>query len=321
MGDEATRPRRRDPLLVVNPAARGGRSAEAAALAAFARAGLNPRLHRTAAAGHAAAIAATEAGDDDVFVLGGDGTVMEVVGALVGRENAVGVLPGGTGNQLARHLAIPLSVPRAVAALAAAGRVMMDLGRLADGRHFSLTAGIGLDAEMIARTSSASKRRFGVAAYIASAARSLPAVQPFIVHVTADGQTFERRASLAMIANVGAIMGGRFGLGPGVTPDDGWLDVCVLSPTGVGDGLRLAWKMSRRDFRADPQMLFLRAKSVRIEADATVSAQADGELLSSPILEAAVVPAAARFLAPHSKFAAAATRPYVPKPSHPATAG
>lgn len=317
--DERMRDARRDPLLIVNPAARGGRSAEGAAMAAFTRLGFTPRLHRTEAAGHAAKIAAAEAGEGNVFVLGGDGTVMEVVGALVGRENAVGVLPGGTGNQLARHLRIPLSVPRAVAALADAESVNLDLGRLADGRYFSLTAGIGLDAEMIARTSTASKRRFGVAAYVASAACALPGMRPFVVRVTADGQEFERSASLAMIANVGAIMDGRFGLGPGVTPDDGWLDLCVLSPSGLSDGLRLAWKMARRDFRPDPQMLFVRAKSLRIEGIAGVPAQADGELLSCPILEASVVPKAARFLASHSRFAAARIPPYVPNDSHPAT--
>lgn len=302
----------REPLLIVNPAARGGRSAEGAAVAAFARAGVAPRLHRTTAAGHAAAIAAAEAGDNDVYVLGGDGTVMEVVGALVGRENAVGVLPGGTGNQLARHLGIPLNVSRAVASLSTSLTVLLDLGRLADGRHFSLTAGIGLDAEMIARTSAASKRRFGVAAYVASAARALPRMQPFTVRVTADGRQFERCASLAMIANVGAIMDGRFGLGPGVAPDDGWLDLCVLSPQSVVDGLRLAWRMARRDFRPDSQMLFVRAKAIRIEAIADVPAQADGELLSCPTLEASVVPQAARFLAPRSLIARAATGPYVP---------
>jgi YegS/Rv2252/BmrU family lipid kinase len=316
MPADSSRATRRDPLLIVNPAARGGRSAEAAALAEFGRSGFTPRLHRTTAPGHAAEIAAAHAGDGDVFVLGGDGTVMEVVGALVGRQNAVGVLPGGTGNQLARHLGIPLSVPRAVTALAHTRSVTLDLGRLADGRYFSLTAGIGLDAEMIAGTSLASKRRFGVGAYVASAARALPRMRPFLVRITADGQQFERSASLAMIANVGAIMDGSFGLGPGVTPDDGWLDLCVLSPLSVADGLRLAWRMARRDFRPDPQMLFVRAKFVRIEGIPGVPAQADGELLASSILEASVVPKAARFLAPGLVYDDIPATSYVPIYSH-----
>lgn len=294
----------RDVLLIVNPAARGGRSSEAEAIAACRRHNIEPRVRRTTAAGHAAQLATEEAGDDDVLVLGGDGTVMEVVGALVGRRGAVGILPGGTGNQLARHWGIPLSITRAVRSASDGVVQTMDLGKLSDGRYFSLTAGVGVDAEMIARASKESKRRFGVGAYVWSAARSLPSMRPFTVRVTADGQTFEREASLAMVANVGAVMGGQFGLGPGVTPDDGWLDLCVLSPRGVVDGVGLAWRMLRRDFRPHPQMLFVRAKQLRIEAPAGVAAQADGELLSTAVFDAAVAPHAARFIVPRRNFSA-----------------
>lgn len=290
---------RRDPLLIVNPAARGGRSAEGAALAAFTKAGLTPRLHRTTAAGHAAQIAADEAGEGNVFVLGGDGTVMEAVGALVGRETAVGILPGGTGNQLARHLGIPLDVSRAVPALLAGAAQPMDLGRLGDGRYFSLTAGFGIDAAMIAGASPTAKRRFGVGAYVWSAALAMPQMRSFRIRVTVDGEALECEAALAMVANVGAVMDGRFGLGPGISPTDGALDLCVLSARGLGDGLGLAWRMARRDFRPDRRMLFRRGQSLRIEALDATPAQADGELLSTPILDVQTVPAAARFLAPN----------------------
>lgn len=288
----------RGPLLIVNPAARGGRSAEADALSACRAAGLEPRLRRTEAAGHAAQIAAAEADAEPVLVLGGDGTVMEVVGALVGRDVAVGILPGGTGNQLARHLGIPLSVPRAVRALAAASAYPMDLGRLGDGRYFSLTAGFGLDAAMIAGADPALKRRFGVGAYVWSAARALPGMRSFRVRAQVDGETIEAEAALAMIANVGSVMNGRFGLGPGIEPTDGLLDLCLYAAAGLGDGVGLAWRMARRDFRPDARMAFRRGRRIRLQVEEEVAAQADGELLRLPILEAAVVPSAARFLAP-----------------------
>lgn len=288
----------RAPLLIVNPAARGGRSAEAEALSACRAAGLEPRVRRTEAAGHAARIAAAEADAEPVLVLGGDGTVMEVVGALVGRDVSVGILPGGTGNQLARYLGIPLSVPRAVRALAQARTVAMDLGRLGDGRYFSLTAGFGLDAAMIAGADPALKRRVGVGAYVWSAARALPAMRSFRVRAQVDGETIESDVALAMIANVGAVMDGRFGLGPGIAPTDGLLDLCLFAAAGLGDGVGLAWRMARRDFRPDPRMTFRRGRHIRLEAIGNVAAQADGELLHLPILEASVVPASARFLAP-----------------------
>lgn len=286
------------PLLIVNPAARGGQSAEGEALAAFAALGVSVDVHRTTAPGDAARIAAREGRGPQVFVLGGDGTVMEVVGALVGSDVAVGVLPGGTGNQLARHLGIPLSVRRAVAALSGATRRRLDLGNLGDGRHFALTAGFGLDAAMILGASPALKRRIGVGAYFWSAARAVMRMRPFTVRIEADGTLLEREAGLAMIANVGAVMDGRFGLGPGVSPDDGWLDVCVVSPRGLADGLSLAARMARREFRDDARMFFMRARQVRMEAPAGVPAQADGEVLSLSRLDAKVVPGGAQFLAP-----------------------
>lgn len=308
----------RAPLLIVNPAARGGRSAEAAALQACAALGIAPRLHRTTAPGDAARIAAEDAArgtGEAVLVLGGDGTVMEVVGALVGRETAVGILPGGTGNQLARHLGIPLDVARALRALSAAPTATMDLGRLGDGRFFSLTAGFGLDAAMIAGAAPSAKRRFGVGAYVWSAARALPTMRAFRVRATVDGESFEVEAALAMVANVGAVMDGRFGLGPGISPADGALDLCLFAPRGAVDGAGLAWRMARRDFRPDARMTFRRGSAIRLEALDAVPAQADGELLDTPILDASVVPAAARFLAPRPAFAADTAGPYVPTPS------
>lgn len=298
--------------LIVNPAARGGRSAETEALTAFGALGIRTTVHRTAAAGDASRLALSlvphiaPIGDDALCVLGGDGTVMEVVGALVGRGVPVGIVPSGTGNQLARYLRIPLSVAAAARVLggtltsgAAAERaVPFDLGRLVDGRYFAITAGIGLDAAMIAGAKPAAKRRFGVGAYLVSAARSLRAPPRFNVRIEADGVVVEREAALAMIANVGSLMGGRFTLGPGIVPDDGWLDVCVFSPRGLGDGLALAARLARRDFRADRRMIFVRARSVSFQTEASVLAQADGELLTSPQLAATVVPAGALFLVP-----------------------
>ncbi len=306
----------RAPLLVVNPAARGGRSAEHTALAAFQAVGLAPRLRRTTAPGDAARIAATEADDEPVFVLGGDGTVMEVVGALVGRETPVGVLPGGTGNQLAGLLGIPRHVPRAVRALVAAPTARLDLGRLDDGRHFAITAGFGLDAAMIAGASRAAKRHFGVLAYVWSVARALPAARPFRVRATVDGESLELDATVAMIANAGTVMGGRFAFGPDVSPTDGALDLCVFAPRGLAEGVGVAWRAARRDFRPDPRMLFRRGRDIRLEVETPVPAQADGELVPGRTLAATVLPGAARFLAPASAFAAGGSTRYVPDSPH-----
>jgi diacylglycerol kinase (ATP) len=239
---------------------------------------------RTTATGDAGRFAGAAPVDHLIFVLGGDGTVMEAVGALVGTGRPVGILPGGTGNQLARHLGIPLHIGAAVRALKAGHRCALDLGRLGDGRHFALTAGLGLDAALIAGASRRAKRWLGVGAYFLSAARPVLTARPFPVRVVADGRTIEREAALAMIANVGS--------------DDGWLDLCILSPRGLADGVALGTKLLRHDFREDRRMLYVRARDVRIEAPAGVPAQVDGELLAATTLHARVVPKGAWFLGP-----------------------
>lgn len=285
-------------LVIVNPAARGGRTAEAEAVAALLALGCAPTIVRTQAPGHAARLAREAPDSAVIYVLGGDGTVMEVAGARVGRATPIGILPGGTGNQLARHFGIPLRVGRALRALAAGTARPFDLGRLEDGRHFAIAAGLGMDAAMIAGTSPAAKRRLGVAAYVLSAARAALQVRPFPLRITVDGVSQEREASLAMIANVGAIMNGRLRLGPDARPDDGLLDVCVLSPDGAADALLLASWMLRGVFRPDPRLWYARGRRIRLEAPAGVPAEADGELLQRPILSAEAIADGARFLVP-----------------------
>jgi diacylglycerol kinase family enzyme len=117
-------------VLVVNPAARGAGRAEPRAVAAFAHAGVACEVRRTAHPGHAAELAAARDAVDAVFVLGGDGTAMEVVGALAGTGVPIGIVPGGTGNLVARMLGVPLDPARAVAVLLAAEAALIDLGRV-----------------------------------------------------------------------------------------------------------------------------------------------------------------------------------------------
>ena len=151
---------------------------------------------------------------------------------------------------------------------------------------------------MIALTTTASKRRFGVGSYVFGAARALGSQRPFNVRIEEDGAVHEREARFAMIANVGDVMSGRFHFGPGVTPTDGLLDICVFSPTGLGEGIALAARLARGDFRPDPRMFFVRGREVRISTEARVAAQMDGELISSTDLAATAVPAGATFLVP-----------------------
>ncbi len=293
-------------LLIANPASRRGRPLSEIACRELTRHGITTDVVFTERPGHAAEVAAARAASYDVvFALGGDGTVMEIAGALSGTGRPIGVLPGGTGNLLARALGIPFRIPRAVTALLKGSESLIDLGRLDSGRRFAIAAGVGIDAAMVAETPSWLKRRLGVFAYTIMGTRAtLRAVirrQFFDVRLTVDGVVHERRAAAVMIANFGAVLGETIVLGPQIRTDDGLLDGCVFSPRGLGDAFRIVWRMLRHDFRSDPCVLYAQGKDLRVETTPTLGAQADGELLGTTPFRAVVEPLAARLLVPRRR--------------------
>lgn len=299
-------------LLVVNPASRRGAQFHQAALEAITGAGLVCDAILTERQGQGAHLATTLApGYDIVFTLGGDGTAMEVVGALAGGDGPpVGILPGGTGNLIARTLGIPLDVRRAVPLLLRGRAVRVDLGVLTGTpvrkpRRFAFAAGVGIDATMVAEVSARLKRHLGVPAYMLSWVTAALRRETFWVRVTVDGEVIERDASAVMLANFGAVLNDLIRLGPGILHDDGKLDLCVFSPGTARDAVRVAWKLLRKDFQADPCMLYRAGRHFRVETVPPRPVQADGELLGDTPFEVTVEPLAAQLLVPHQRPAEA----------------
>ena len=301
----ATRDPIRRALLVVNPGARQAAERESIAVATFAEQHVEIEVARTRGPGDAAEIARTlVAGGalDAVFTLGGDGTAMEVVGALAGGDTPVGILPGGTGNLIARTLGTPLGVGAAVRALLDGHVARIDLGVVtaAGGalRHFAFAAGVGIDARMIEETPTRLKRRLGVLAYALTAGRAVLARDRVAVRVVVDGEEIRRDAVAVMVVNFGAVLGDLFRFGPGIRHDDGKLDLCLFSPDTVADAVRVLWRLTRKDFRDDRSMIFRAGREFLIEPATPRVAQADGELLGRTPITVHVAPLAATLLVP-----------------------
>ncbi len=286
-------------LLIVNPAARRGASMRARALRAFADAGVFCDVMITESPGHAAVLANAHARDyEAVFTLGGDGTVMEVLGALAHRGPPVGILAGGTGNVIARSLGIPLNPSRAVSLLLAGDEASLDLGRLGDGRRFAIGVGVGLDATMIAEAPGKLKKRLGFMAYVIGGYKAVLRNQKFALRLTVDGEVFQLNASAVLIANFGAVLNDLVTLGQGIVHDDGQLEACVFSPRNFWDALRILWRMIRKDFSADPCLFYKSGREFRVETVPWMPSQADGELLGGTPLSVSVEPLAGRLLIP-----------------------
>ncbi|HEU4721182.1 MAG TPA: diacylglycerol kinase family protein [Gemmatimonadaceae bacterium] len=289
-------------LLIANPASRRGARLIGRATEAVRKTGAAVEVVHTERSGHAAEIAtARGAHFDVVLTLGGDGTAMEVAGALAWSETPVGVLAGGTGNLLARALGVPMRVEQAVPALLGGTRKRIDLG-VVKGRRFAVAAGVGIDATMVEETPAWLKRRLGVLAYTLmatkAALRSVLRRQFFLARIEVDGEVVERRAAAVLFANFGAILENRIAFGPEIAVDDGVLDCCVFSPSNLRDAMRIMWRVTRRDFRPDPSILYRKGTRFRIETDPVLPVQADGELLGPTPADIGVEPLALQLLIP-----------------------
>ncbi len=286
-------------LLIVNPASRRGDRIRRKTLKAFEDAGVECDLMPTQAPGHAGSLAKAHAHKyDAVFTLGGDGTVMEVLGALAHHGPPVGVLAGGTANVVARTLRIPLNPARAVPMLLNGDRATLDLGRLGDGRRFAIGVGVGLDATMIAEAPARLKKRFGFMAYVIGGYKAVLRNQKFQLRLTVDGVVYDRVASAVLIANFGAVLNDLVRFGDGIVHDDGLLNACIYSPVNLADALRILWRMVRKDFGPDPCLFYKAGRDFRIETLPHMAAQADGELLSGTPLSVSVDPLAGCLLIP-----------------------
>lgn len=176
-------------------------------------------------------------GCEVVVAVGGDGTVRAVAEALAGTEVALGIVPQGTGNLLARNLGVPLTgMAAALERVRDATPQHIDLGWVElDGetRAFAVMVGFGIDAQMLVETDDDLKDRAGWLAYVEAMGRALAGTEMTDITVTVDdGDPEEVRGHTMLIGNCGMLQGG-LRLLPDAQLDDGLLDILLISSEGA----------------------------------------------------------------------------------------
>ena len=226
----------------------------------------------------AKALAEKAAGDgiDLIAVSGGDGTVMEVLSALVGKDIPVAVLPAGTGNLLSVNLGIPMTVPEAVHVALSGRPYALDLAKTDEDRYFAILGGMGLDAAMIRDADRKAKDKFGVLAYFVAAVKNLPRRRSHVTLRLDGGEPISRRAKSVVIANMGKITGGLEAV-PTASPDDGKLDVGVLKAETLGQWLRLLGYAILGRTQDAPDFDVYQARHIVLETSFPEPIQFDGE--------------------------------------------
>lgn len=291
VGEETHNPglARQKVAVVLNPIK--ARSAEARALieSACLAAGWDaPRFFETTREdpGFSQARAAVASGADVVLAGGGDGTVRVVADVLAHTEVAMGLLPLGTGNLLARNIHLDIGDLRGCVETALFGHQrFIDTARMtvenavrgqsAD-HAFLVIAGIGMDAEVVGDTNDGLKKAVGWLAYTEAGVRHLPGRRKKVAIALDDQPEQFRKIRSVLFANCGLIPGG-IDFIPQAMIDDGMLDVVVMSPRSAIGWLAMYWKIVLKHNRHLPVMTYYRSGKIVIRCAEPMPTQVDGD--------------------------------------------
>ncbi len=264
-------------LVILNPAAHGERASrlrdKISALSSTAC------VRTTSSPGDARAMAARAVveGFETIVAAGGDGTINEVVNGLAGAEVKFGILPVGTMNVFSTELGISSSLEKAWAVIEGGFVRHVDLAK-ANGNYFVQLAGVGLDAEVVERTTPDSKKTLGPVSYLLTLAQVAARKAPLLRIQPVDGP--EREGSFVLVGN-GRLYGGPFVLFKDALLDDGLLDVLVFQHQSHWDLLRYVQAIAFGTHSGLPDVEYFQTKGLNLTSEQYVPVEVDGELSGS----------------------------------------
>ncbi|MFN8516176.1 MAG: diacylglycerol kinase family protein [Chloroflexia bacterium] len=232
-----------------------------------------------------------------VLACGGDGTVSAVASALVGRDIPLAILPAGTTNIIAQGLGIPADPLVACQVLRGeALTVAIDVAQVND-RYILHMGGAGYDAHVMSMTSRASKRGFGLSAYLLFGARGLldqPIVE-FTIRI--DDRIIRERGWMALVANGSDVAFRGMRVGPDISSTDGLLDLVLFTAPSPWDAAVSFMSIATRRYRS-PYLRYERGRQIEIHADPPLPVEFDGDPSGTTPFIAEVRPLALNVLIP-----------------------
>jgi len=285
--------------VLVNPTAGGGRGFRVAeqAVTYLEQAGLTVRRLQGRDSDEAAALAgqAVEGGSDALVIVGGDGLVHLALQVLRGTETPLGVIPAGTGNDVARLLGIDRKDARAAADVIVAGHTRaLDLADVS-GTGVVTVVATGFDSKVSERANGMTWPR-GQMRYNIATLLELRVFEPIRYALELDGAPYELDAMLVAIGN-GPSYGGGLRICEGAVIDDGLLDVVIIKPVSKLELVRVYPRLFTGTHVRHPAYERHRVHSVSVAAPGIV-AFGDGERLGPLPITVSSVPSAMRVFAP-----------------------
>ena len=226
-------------------------------------------------AGHASEIAAKAKDDgvDVVVAIGGDGTVNEVARAIVHSSTALGIIPCGSGNGLARHLLLPLNVRKAIEVINRCEIRQLDYGIIND-YPFFCTCGMGFDAFVSMKFAEAGKR--GPITYVENVLREGLKYEPETYTIEDDNGTLQYKAFLISCANASQY-GNNAYIAPQASMSDGLMDVIIMEPFDVFEAPQISIEMFSKTLDKNSKIKTFRTQRLHIHRDKPGVIHYDGD--------------------------------------------
>ncbi len=246
--------------------------------------------------GHATELAQrlAEKGTHRIIILGGDGTISEVVNTTINSEVELGVISVGTGNDLARSLGLPYNKPgKALEVIFTGKPTKVDVGWEED-RCFISTLGLGFPA-IIAQKVNKMKYLKGSPAFFIAAYKTISHLHPIPVRITLDDETLNVNCTSILIQNT-RFCGGGLLVAPAARTDDGLFDVVVVNDIGKVDLMMNFPKIYSGRHLKHPKFSLYRSQSVRIDTPINLSKMFDGDIYGQTPVNAKVLRGAATII-------------------------
>lgn len=209
-------------------------------------------IMETRYAGHASEIAVQEKerGTDIVVAVGGDGTVNEIGRALINSNTAMGIIPCGSGNGLARHLMLPMDIRKAMNIINMDTVHALDYGEINE-HPFFCTCGMGFDAFISQKFAEAGKR--GALTYLEKIIQLGLKYEPETYIIESEEETFTQKAYLVSCANASQY-GNNAYIAPQASMSDGLLDVTIIHPLDVLSAPQISFDMFNKTLNKNPKV-------------------------------------------------------------------
>ncbi|MDU0370350.1 diacylglycerol/lipid kinase family protein [Hymenobacter endophyticus] len=267
--------------FILNPTSGTNRTQDVPALLTryATAAGADFEIQLTQRAGHATELAreAAVVGCRVVVAVGGDGTVNEVARGLLGTEAALGIVPRGSGNGLARHLRLPLDLPGAVRRVCQPTFQRMDAGRI-NGHWFFCTAGLGFDAHVSKLFAQAGTR--GLSTYVKVALREYRRYRPTPVQMELENQVLvDTHCYVLAFANA-AQYGNNAYIAPQANIQDGLLDVCLIDALPMLRAVRVGVGLALGTLATSSSAAYHTSRRIRVHAAQPLGFHVDGDYVT-----------------------------------------